>query len=277
MSARSTGLAGGALPATGPSWPWWAAPAAVLLALTLTLLGSALVTGIVSAAGVEGVLTGDNGAVNVGLTVVQDLAFIVGPLVLAGILAESRRVRLAPFGLVRVAPRLALKWMGIAIALYLALSALFAQVAGGQEQKDLFEQLNVRAGSAAVLPVAFVVCVLAPLAEEFLFRGFCYPALRGALRPAGAALAVGGIFGLVHFASTPPVQLVQLGLLGALLCVVREATGSLLPCVGVHAANNAIAFGALVGWGAGTLGLLAGSLGACALILAPLTSPRAPR
>lgn len=266
-----------ATPAAERSWPWWAAPAAILLALALTLLGSVLVAGVLAAAGVEGVLSGDNGAVNVGLTVLQDIAFVAGPLVLAALLAQSPRLRLAAFGLVRVRLRPALKWVGIAVVAYAVFAALFARVSGGQEQKDLFSQLHVREGSAAILPVAFVVCVLAPLAEEFLFRGFCYSALRTALRPVGAALAVGVVFGLVHVGSTPPVLLIQLGVLGAVLCVVRERTGSLLPCIGLHAANNAIAFGALVGWGTGTLGLLAGALGACALVLAPLTAARAGR
>lgn len=263
--------------AAGRPWPWWAAPAAILLALAFTLLGSALLAGIFAAAGVRGVLQGDNGAVNVGLNALQEVAFVAGPLVLAGVLAQSSRPRLASFGIVRTAPGRALMWAGIAVAAYGAFALLFARVAGGKEQKDLFEQLHVQRGSAAVLPIAFVVCVLAPLAEEFLFRGFCYPALRTALRPAGAALAIGLIFGLVHFTSTPPILLVQLGVLGALLCVVREATGSLLPCVGLHAANNAISLGAILGLGAGTLGLLAGSLGACALVLAPLTAARAGR
>lgn len=261
--------------AAGRRWPWWAAPAAVLLALTLTLLGSVLFAAILAAAGVKGAL--HNGAVNVGLNVLQDVAFVAGPLVLAGVLAQSSRPRLASFGIVRTAPGRALMWAGVAAAAYAAFAVLFVRVSGGKEQKDLFEQLHLHRGSAAVLPVAFVVCVLAPLAEEFLFRGFCYPALRTALPPVGAVLAVGVVFGLVHFASTPPVLLVQLGVLGALLCVVREATGSLLPCVGLHATNNALAFGAIVGWGAGTLALLAGSLGACALVLAPLTASRAAR
>lgn len=262
--------------AAGRPWPWWAAPVAVLLALTLTLLGSVLLAGILAAAGVKGVLQGDNGAVNVGLTALQDVAFVAGPLVLAGVLAQSSRPLLAPFGLVRVAPWGALKWAAIAAIAYAVFAVLLAQVSGAKEQKDLFEQLHLHRGSAAIL-VAVVVCVLAPLAEEFLFRGFCYSALRTALPPVGAVVIVGVVFGLVHFTSTPPVLLVQLGVLGALLCVVREATGSLLPCVGLHATNNALAFGALMGWGAGTLALLAGSLGACALVLAPLTVSRTGR
>ena len=44
-----------------------------------------------------------------------------------------------------------------------------------------------------MLAVAFLVCVMAPIAEEFLFRGFMYPALRRSIGICGAALIITGI------------------------------------------------------------------------------------
>jgi membrane protease YdiL (CAAX protease family) len=56
-------------------------------------------------------------------------------------------------------------------------------------------------------------------------------------------------------------------LLGVLLCLVRERTGSLYPCIAIHALNNTLAYASLtdvepgIAAGLGTL-----MLAACALV-----------
>jgi hypothetical protein len=53
---------------------------------------------------------------------------------------------------------------------------------------DLPVQLGVNDSNAALVLVAVLVCVIAPMAEEFFFRGFLFGALRGYMKLWPAAL-----------------------------------------------------------------------------------------
>jgi membrane protease YdiL (CAAX protease family) len=88
---------------------------------------------------------------------------------------------------------------------------------------------------ARVALFAILVCVLVPVAEETFFRGFAYPPLRrryGAL-PAMVATAV--VFGILH---VQIVNFLPITLLGFILVLLYERTGSLLPPIVLHAVNN---------------------------------------
>jgi membrane protease YdiL (CAAX protease family) len=81
--------------------------------------------------------------------------------------------------------------------------------------------------------------LVAPLAEELLFRGILYTWLRRW----GVAVAVGVsaiVFGLFHGVS---VVLPAAALLGVLTALIYEKSGSVWPAVMVHVANNATVFG----------------------------------
>jgi membrane protease YdiL (CAAX protease family) len=109
--------------------------------------------------------------------------------------------------------------------------------------------------------------VLAPVCEEFLFRGFIFGALRNWRGPWPAAILTGVLFGGVHAGSAPAADLVPLAVLGVVLCVLYERTGSLYPCIGLHALNNSIAFGSLEGWSVpGVLALVIVALGSISLL-----------
>jgi membrane protease YdiL (CAAX protease family) len=114
---------------------------------------------------------------------------------------------------------------------------------------------------------AVLTCVLAPICEEFLFRGFIFSALRNWRGLWPAAVITGLLFGGVHAGSAPAADLVPLAVLGFLLCLVYSYTGSLYPCIALHALNNSIAFASLEEWtlGEGAL-LVLGSLSLIALI-----------
>jgi uncharacterized protein len=86
---------------------------------------------------------------------------------------------------------------------------------------------------------ALAVTVLAPVAEELLFRGAGY----GLLEPLGPAIAVvvvGVSFGLIHglVAGFPVIAT-----FGAGLAYLRARTGSIYPCMILHGAFNALALG----------------------------------
>jgi membrane protease YdiL (CAAX protease family) len=243
------------------------APAAILLAFVGALFLGAVIIAISSAAGLP--LKGrGSAAVNVLLNVAQSVAFIGAPLLLVA--SVTRRLRPQDFGLRRSPVRAAVGWLLVAAMTYFVFTVAWtAIVAPDQKQDDLFKSFGVSGGVAAVAVLGLIVCVLAPLGEEFLFRGFCFPALRPSLGVAGAALAVGLVFGAVHLTTTPPVLLVPLALFGVVLCLLRQKTGSLYPCIALHALNNSIAYGLLQHWDWQIVPLAAGALAVCALVLSP--------
>lgn len=80
-----------------------------------------------------------------------------------------------------------------------------------------------------ILIIAVVPCV-----EELLFRGIVQGALRAAFGSGAAIVAATLLFALVHdVQSSLPVFVV-----GVALGIVYETTGSILPCVMMHAAFN---------------------------------------
>jgi uncharacterized protein len=165
---------------------------------------------------------------------------------------------------------MAIAWFG-----YLLLSLLWAQVVEVTEQDRLPESLGVDDSTVALVAVCLLVTVVAPIAEEVLFRGYVFGALRNWRGPWPAAVLTGIVFGGIHAGSSPVEYLVPLAILGMLLCLVRWRTGSLLPCIALHAINNAIAFAVAEEWTAGHGFLLV--VGATAVTLAISWSFLGPR
>lgn len=86
-------------------------------------------------------------------------------------------------------------------------------------------------------PVGVVsIVLLAPVAEELLFRGAVQRHLAAVWHhPAGAVCASALIFGLVH---ANPAQMPFAALMGLVLGWVYHRTGSLLLCIVMHMVNN---------------------------------------
>ena len=124
----------------------------------------------------------------------------------------------------------------------------------------------------ALIAYGALLAFAAPLAEEFFFRGFMFSVLAGRIGPWWGALVTGTIFGLVHVAGSPLRTVVVLILLGVALCLLFWRTGSLLPCIAVHAINNSISFSATkslppVAFGAVVLASTAASLAVASVVL----------
>jgi hypothetical protein len=92
------------------------------------------------------------------------------------------------------------------------------------------------------------VAVVAPIAEEFFFRGFFFAALRNWKGLWPAAIITGLVFGGIHVGSAEVALLLPLAFFGFVLCLLRERTGSLFPCIVLHSANNSLAFGVSQHW-----------------------------
>ena len=94
----------------------------------------------------------------------------------------------------------------------------------------------------AAFLVALAVIVVAPVTEEFFFRGFFYRALRTRLRVWAAALIDGLVFGALHFQGpNSAVILPVIAVFGVGQCLVYERTGSLFAVIAIHAAFNSVA------------------------------------
>ena len=93
--------------------------------------------------------------------------------------------------------------------------------------------------------VAFglMTCLVAPLAEEFFFRGFLFRVLHERIGAAVAVLITGVAFGLVHLPSGDWIGAIVLSLFGMGLCILLLCTSSLVPCIMLHAFHNSISFG----------------------------------
>ena len=125
---------------------------------------------------------------------------------------------------------------------YLAIAYAYALLASPPED-DLPQELGADESTTLAIVTGIFVIGVAPLVEEFFFRGFLYQAFRNRIGVWAAAGASGLIFGAIHF---KPEFLVPLAGLGILLAWLFEKTGSLWPCIAVHAVNNTLAFAVLL-------------------------------
>ncbi|MGI8847175.1 MAG: CPBP family glutamic-type intramembrane protease [Candidatus Dormibacteria bacterium] len=82
-----------------------------------------------------------------------------------------------------------------------------------------------------------VVSIIAPIAEETVFRGFIYAWMRRHLNVPFSAVLSGAFFALLHF---QPIIFVPLLLLGVVLALIYEYSGSIVPGIIVHGVFNAI-------------------------------------
>ncbi len=245
-------------------WPWWLAPLGLVLALILAVFASLIVDIPLAVLGVHLNASKPPGAVVVLDTVIQDAIFVGTAVVLAGM--GARKVASWQFGL-RSTPR----WRAVGLILLALLAFLIFVAVWSQlvhaEKDQVLEKLGTKEGTELLLASAALTCVVAPICEELLFRGFIFTALRNLRGPWLAALLTGLIFGAVHSTSAPAEDLLPLAALGFLLCLLYRATGSLYPCIAVHAVNNAFAFGAIEDWTWQIVVLLLASLGCIALLV----------
>ena len=95
----------------------------------------------------------------------------------------------------------------------------------------------------AIVLSAVTIIGGAALTEELYFRGLLYGQLDRRWGAASAVVGSAGLFGLAHF---EPNAFPSLFALGLVLGFLRLKNSSFWPGVGVHAANNVLAFTALL-------------------------------
>ena len=204
----------------------------ILVAALGTVVAMVLITIGFAAAGAEDL--SNNHAFVLVATLAQDAMFVIAAYALT---AEAGPVSASTFGL-RPFGRSAIGTMAVAFGAYWALSLVYSALVAPPCDK-LPDDLGIHQSAVLATLAGIFVIVIAPLAEEFFFRGFLFQALRQSWGVWLAAPASGLIFGALHFA---PDKLVPLAILGTALAFVFHRTGSLWPCVLLHAVNNTFAF-----------------------------------
>jgi membrane protease YdiL (CAAX protease family) len=160
--------------------------------------------------------------------------------------------RLAALGLLGAVVATPLALVGERAAIYLLgliVGPAEAQALAAAEHATdpLLPILNTLSGGPALVWFFFLLAVVVPIGEEVFFRGFVYGGLRARWGIWPAAVTSALFFAVVH---TQLVHGLPIFLLGVLFAVLYARTGSLLPPIVAHAANNVIAvLSVWYGWG----------------------------
>jgi uncharacterized protein len=203
--------------------PWWmAAPALLFIANFLAATFSS------SSSSKNAVY---NAAAIVG-TVVVDLV-LTGYVLLA--VRVSRRPIRPTLALVRTPLRPAVRLALGALGMIIVANFILEPLLHASQRQGIAPTHDPRSTHQwVVLGVAVVGLVLvAPFAEELVFRGLGFATLGRYALPLTAAL-----FALAHGL---PVLLIPVAIAGLALGWVRQRTGSVLPGMGVHMSLNAVA------------------------------------
>lgn len=132
----------------------------------------------------------------------------------------------------------------IAFLLLVSLALFLAQhyIPGfNAEQPQTNEFIQNTAPNLQIYSVLAII-IFPPILEETVFRGFLFPALSKRYGLVFGAIVSSAFFGLAHLQGNVTVYTFVLGLL---LCFLYRRTGSIIPGMVLHMANNYLAFTAL--------------------------------
>lgn len=179
-------------------------------------------------------------------------AFYVAALIALAVLLLLRRgLRIPALGwrVPRALGRSWLPWLGVALVtavLTLIVANLLAAVSAGLLPNAPNTQCTtVRQQYGGYVGVAIpLVCLIAPIAEETIFRGFFYGWLRRHLPVAPAVLLSAAVFAVSHAVLVLTLPLFGVGVILALL---YEYSESLVPGAMVHGLFNLVGILAILG------------------------------
>jgi len=137
-------------------------------------------------------------------------------------------IGLAPVGFI--------SYMILVTVVFSGVVAVFPNFPIDQVQDTGFEVFGSRSDN--ILAFSTLV-VLAPLAEETLFRGYLYGKLKAHVPAIMAALVTSLLFAVAHFQLNVGVDVFVMSLV---LCGLRSLTGSIWAGVLVHVIKNAVAY-----------------------------------
>lgn len=150
-----------------------------------------------------------------------------------------------PFGTIALMPLVALGAVLLNAAVVLSLRRLIGDVPDVRDQ--VLADAGAPLGTFEFLLLLVFGVAIAPLVEEFVFRGLVFRYLRARWTFLPAAAVSAAAFAVIHLS---PRLIPSLFVLGFLFAAVTERYRSLYPAVVVHGLNNALALGILFAGGA---------------------------
>jgi membrane protease YdiL (CAAX protease family) len=209
------------------------------------MLAQALVLALIASLQALGV---DFSAVNATVfnTLGGAIIYALAILLVLGVpwLVKKRRTTKEELGLQRLVSWMDLLWAAAGLVAYLILTtiitaagtALFPFIDANQVQETGFSQL----ASRPEYILAFIsLVIVAPVAEEVLFRGYLLGKLRKFAPLWVSILITSLLFAVVHFQWNVGLDVFALSIV---LCILRAVSGSLWPSILLHMLKNGVAF-----------------------------------
>jgi uncharacterized protein len=227
------------------TYRWWAATALSLWVLAGFFISQVFVSSVIEALMYFGVsFVGINPSVL--NTIAAALIYTLTLVVVIGLpwWVKKRRTTKRDVGLGRLptwtdiglAPAGFVIYFLISAVLMYAVARLFPGFNAGEVQDVGFEHL-VR--YFEYLLAFLTLVIVAPFAEEVLFRGYLYGKLRKAVPIWVAILIVSVLFGFIHGRWNVGIDVF---VLSVVMCGLREVTGSIWAGILLHMIKNGLAF-----------------------------------
>jgi membrane protease YdiL (CAAX protease family) len=161
--------------------------------------------------------------------------------------------RLSPVSVFQLQPSrfpraagMGLLWLAITYPLIIAAQALVQNIFGTGDDSQLIVRFFLEhADSSHRIAVIFMAVIVAPVAEEVIFRGYFYGVIRRYGGRIPALLTSSLLFAAIHV-HLP--SMLGLGILAVILCLLYERSGSLWAPITLHAAFNASTIVSLIIW-----------------------------
>lgn len=106
---------------------------------------------------------------------------------------------------------------------------------GTESMQESVKLLQQAQDPMVIILMAIAAVIVAPIAEEVVFRGYLYPAAKRFCGPFGAMIFSSLVFAAAHGSA---VALLPLFILAMLLCMIYEFTGSIWANIAVHLLFN---------------------------------------
>lgn len=178
--------------------------------------------------------------------VVAAIIYVLTLVIIIGVpaLIRHKRTSRADLGLTRlptwtdifITPAGFVVYIICSAVLLLVMTKLFPSIDAKQAQDVGFSQLT---GRAEFILAFLTLVVVAPVAEEILFRGYLFGKLKKTAPIWVAILITSVIFGAAHGAWNLAIDTFALSVI---LCILRQITGSVWAPILLHMSKNAIAF-----------------------------------
>lgn len=221
------------------SWPWWYALLTLAAGAVVVIMLITVVSVVFMAFGVKDL--DDNATFKLVATFVQDIGFIITAVFVA---LQSGSVSLKDFGLVRAPFWKCVRLIAMVGFSYLAMLAIYNVLVDLPSDELTPNELGANQGALAMFGFAVLVAMVAPFAEELLFRGVIYRALSNGIGVWGGAIVSGVLFGSIHLSELTTdrfLQVAALMVLGILLALLYAWSGTLWAPIALHATNNSLA------------------------------------